>query len=85
MLKEYQDIVSWSYRDMPGLSTSLITHKLAIDPTVRPVKLAARNFSNEIQLQIKKEIEKLLEAGFIRSCQHPVWLANIVPVRKKNG
>ena len=85
LLKEYQDIFVWSYRDMPGLSTSLITHKLVIDPTIRPVKQAARKFSNEIQMQIKKEIEKLVEAGFIRSCQHPIWLANIVPVRKKNG
>ena len=48
LLKEYQDIFVWSYRDMPGLSTSLITHKLAIDPTIRPVKQVARNFSNEI-------------------------------------
>ena len=57
---------------MLGLSTSLITHKLVIDPTIRPVKHAARNFSNEIQIQNKKEIEKLLEAGFIKPCQHPV-------------
>ena len=32
-----------------------------------------------------KLIEMLLEAGFIKSCQHLVWLANIVLVRKKNG
>ena len=38
LLKEYQDIFAWSYQDMPWLSTSLITHKLAIDPTIRPVK-----------------------------------------------
>lgn len=62
-----------------------MTHKLAIDPTVKLVKQATRNFINGIQLQIKKEIEKLLEAGFIKPCHHPIWLPNIVPVRMKNG
>ena len=38
LLKEYQDIFAWSYQDMPGLNTSLITHKIAIDPTIRLVK-----------------------------------------------
>ena len=85
LLKEYQDVFAWSYQDMPGLNTSLITHRLAIDSTVRPIKQAARNFNSEIQLQIKREIEKLLEVGFIKPCQHHVWLANIVIVRKKNG
>ena len=66
---------------MPGLST----HRLTIDPTFKPVKQTARYFSNVIQLQIKKEIEKILDAGFIKPCMHTVWLANIVPVRKKNG
>ena len=70
---------------MPGLNTSLITHKLAINPTFKPVKQTTRNFSNTIQLQIKKEIEKLIEDGFIKPCMHAIWLANVVPVKKKNG
>ena len=44
-----------------------------------------RKFSCEIEAQIKKEIEKLLKAKFIKPIQHPSWLANIVPVKKKNG
>ena len=85
LLKEYQDTFAWSYKDMPGLSTRLITHKLAIDLTFKLIKQVARNFSSIIQLQIKKEIEKLLDARFIKPCMHSVWLANVVPVRKKNG
>ena len=48
LLKEYQDVFAWSYKDMPGLNTSLITHKLAINPTFKPIKQVARNFSNAI-------------------------------------
>ena len=34
---------------------------------------------------IKIEVNKLIECGFIREEQHPDWVANIVPVPKKNG
>ena len=34
---------------------------------------------------IKVEIQKLIECGLIREEQHPDWIANIVPVIKKNG
>jgi hypothetical protein len=31
------------------------------------------------------ELRKLLEAGFIKEVFHPMWLANPVLVKKKNG
>ncbi|KAA0034814.1 ty3-gypsy retrotransposon protein [Cucumis melo var. makuwa] len=36
-------------------------------------------------LDPKEEVNKLIEAGFIREVKYPTWIANIVPVRKKNG
>jgi len=33
----------------------------------------------------RKEGKKLKDVGFIREEQHLDWLANIVPVTKKNG
>ena len=30
-------------------------------------------------------MDKLIKANFIREVQYPTWLANIVPVQKKNG
>jgi hypothetical protein len=35
--------------------------------------------------EVKKEIEKMLEAGFIRSCRYAKWISSIVPVQKKDG
>ena len=52
---------------------------------MKPVTQTARNFNNHIQVQIKKELEKLIEAGFIEPYKHSVGLVNIVPMRKKNG
>ena len=34
---------------------------------------------------IQSEVKKLINSGFIREEQHPDWVANIVPVTKKNG
>lgn len=39
----------------------------------------------ELEVQIKEEIQKLLDVGFIKPIQHPTWFANILPVKKKNG
>ena len=80
LLEKYQDMFAWSYEGMFGLNTKLITHKLDIDLTIKPVKQTTRNFNNHTQLQIKKEIEKSMKAGFIKPCLHPIWLANIVLV-----
>uniref|UniRef100_A0A2N9FP82 Uncharacterized protein n=1 Tax=Fagus sylvatica TaxID=28930 RepID=A0A2N9FP82_FAGSY len=39
----------------------------------------------KVEVQIAQEVKKLLSAGFIKPIQHPRWLSNIVPVKKKNG
>ena len=41
--------------------------------------------SKEVELKVKKEIEKLLKAKFIKPTRYVQWLANIVLVMKKNG
>jgi hypothetical protein len=35
--------------------------------------------------QLIPELQKLIKALFIESVAHPTWLANLVPVVKKNG
>jgi hypothetical protein len=39
----------------------------------------------EVLEEVKKEIEKMLEAGFIRSCRYVKWISSIVLVQKKDG
>jgi hypothetical protein len=39
----------------------------------------------EVLEEVKKEIEKMLEAGFIRSCRYAEWISSIVPIQKKDG
>jgi hypothetical protein len=39
----------------------------------------------EVLEEVKKEIEKMLEAGLIRPCRYAEWISSIVPVQKKDG
>jgi len=84
-LIEYRDCFAWNYKEMPGLDPRVATHKLAIDPQFRPVKQPARRLRPEFEDQVIAEVDKLIKAGFIKEIQYPRWLANIVPVEKKNG
>ena len=85
LLKEFKDVFTWDYSEMPKLDLGLVVHTLNVDPEAKPVAQPARIFHTEVEEQIVKEVQKLLAAGFIEPIQHPRWLSNIVPVKKKNG
>jgi hypothetical protein len=63
----------------------LIEHSLTVDPKATPKRQHLRRFADDRRDAIKKDLAKLLVAGFIREVFHPEWLANPVLVRKKNS
>ena len=70
---------------MGGINPAIITHRLNISPSFKPVKQKRRSFAPERQKAINEEVGKLLQAGAIREVEYPEWLANVVLVKKKNG
>lgn len=70
---------------MPGVPKELIEHALKVDSKATPKKQRLRRFSPDKREAIKKELAKLLAAGFIKEVHHPKWLANPVLVQKKNN
>ena len=70
---------------MLGLDRSLIEHCLPIRLEFHPFQQPPTRMSKEVELKIKEEVEKLLKAKFIRLTRYVQWLANIVPMMKKNG
>jgi hypothetical protein len=78
-------VFAWSHEDMPGIDPSVIVHKLNVELRHRPVKQRRRTFATERNQAIVEEVEKLLEAGFIREVDYPEWLANVMLVKKSNG
>ena len=85
LLKEYQDIFTWQYDEIPGIDLELVAHSLNVELGTKPVVQPMRTFHPEVEAQITQDVKKLLATGFIKPIQHPWWLSNIVPVKKKNG
>ncbi|WJX45728.1 hypothetical protein P8452_32589 [Trifolium repens] len=85
LLKEYVDIFAWSYQDMPGLDPEIVEHRLPLKPECPPVKQKLRRSHPDMALKIKEEVQKQIDAGFLITSEYPQWLANIVPVPKKDG
>ena len=84
LLKRYVDVFAWTYDEMLGLDPELVVHSLNVDPRIKLVIQLARVFHIEVKAQITQEVKKLLAAGFIKPIQHPKWLSNIVPMKKRN-
>ena len=70
---------------MPGLDPKVAVHHLAVKKNVQPIKQAQRRFHPNLISQIENEVNKLIEAGFIREVKYPTWISNIMLVRKKTG
>lgn len=85
LLKKYKDCFTWEYEHMPGLDRDLVEHRLPTKPNFKPHKQPPRRFAPNVLPEIKKEIERLLKAYFIRTVSYVEWLSNIMPVLKKNG
>jgi hypothetical protein len=79
------DVFAWSPSNMPGIPREVAEHSLDILPHARVVQQRLRRFDEERRRAIGAELRKLLEAGFIKEVFHPMWLANPVLVKKKNG
>uniref|UniRef100_A0A2N9HF13 Integrase catalytic domain-containing protein n=1 Tax=Fagus sylvatica TaxID=28930 RepID=A0A2N9HF13_FAGSY len=94
-LKDNKDVFAWSHEDMPGINPSIISHKLNVDPSLRPIKQKRRVFAPEAEQchhgrggqtpgskLHQGSILPRLAANFIREVFYPDWLANVVMVKK---
>src|SRR3954470_13936454 len=76
----------WTYHpaDMPGIPCEFAEHALRIKKNTKPVKQAVRRFSEPKRRAIEEEINRLLDAQFIRETKKATWIANPVLVPKKD-
>ena len=84
-LRDNIDVFAWSHEDMSGIDPSVITHRLNVYPSSKPVRQKKRVFAPERDNAIKEEVQKLTLMKFIREVYYPDWLTNVVMVKKANG
>ena len=69
---------------MGEIDPTIITHKMNINPSFKPIKQKRRIFAPKRQKVINEEVNKLLQAKDIRELEYPNWLANVVLIKKAN-
>ncbi|XP_057744762.1 uncharacterized protein LOC130962584 [Arachis stenosperma] len=69
---------------MPGIDPDLMSYKLAVYPGSRPIQQKRKKLGPERTQVVKEQVQALLEAGFIRKVNYPLWLVNVVLVKKQN-
>ena len=84
-LRKSIDVFEWSHEDMLGIDPNVITHRLNVYPSSKPVCQKKRVFAPERDNAIKEEVQKLTIIEFIREVYYPDSLANVVMVKKANG
>ena len=71
LLKEYRNVFTWQYEEMPDIDPGMVAHTLSIEPGAKPVVQPRRIFHPDVEAQIFQEVKKLLAAGFIKPVKHP--------------
>ncbi|XP_070050264.1 uncharacterized protein [Nicotiana tomentosiformis] len=71
LLKEFKDVFAFSYKEMPGLDPKVAVHHRAVKNGARPVKQVERRFRQDLVPLIESEVNKLIDARFIREVKYP--------------
>ena len=85
LFKEFKDIFAWSYSDLRGFDPGVIQHAIPIKENFHPVRQKQRPMNPALEATIRNVLDKMLAAHIIFPIKYSEWVANLVPVRKKNG
>ena len=69
---------------MPGLDRDIAEHHIPTYSKAKPIKQKLRRLRPEWTEKIREEIVKQIQVNFLELVEYPQWLANIVPVSKKD-
>ncbi|GKD25982.1 hypothetical protein Tco_1232196, partial [Tanacetum coccineum] len=65
VLKSHKRAISWKLSDIKGINPEFCTHKILMEEDYKPVVQHQKWVNLKIHDVIKKEVEKLLDAGLI--------------------
>jgi ribonuclease HI len=85
LLREFADVFAWTYEDLKTYDTSVIEHKIPLKEEAKPFRQKLRQINPMLLPIMEREVKKLLQAQIIVPLRYSEWVANLVPVRKKNG
>jgi hypothetical protein len=85
LLKEFNDVFACTYEDLKTYDTIVIEHKIPLKEKAKPFRQKLRHVNPMLFPIMEREVKKLLDSQIIVPLRYSEWVANLVPVRKKNG
>ncbi|GJS47491.1 reverse transcriptase domain-containing protein [Tanacetum coccineum] len=73
VLKSHKRAIAWKLSDIKGINPEFCTHKILIEEDYEPTVQHQRRVNPKIHDVIKKEVEKLLDAGLIYPISDSPW------------
>nr|GEU75281.1 reverse transcriptase domain-containing protein [Tanacetum cinerariifolium] len=85
VLKSQKQAIAWKLTDIKGINPEFCSHKILLEEDYTPKVQSQRRVNPKIHDVIKKEVEKLLDAGLIYHISDNPWFSSIHCVSKKGG
>jgi hypothetical protein len=85
VLETHRSVLGYSLQDLKGISPTLCTHQIPIEPDTTPSREPQRRLNNNTREVVKKEVLKLLHAGIIYPVPNSEWVSPVQVVPKKEG
>nr|GFA71018.1 hypothetical protein [Tanacetum cinerariifolium] len=85
VLKSHKRAIVWKLSDNQGINPEFCTHKILMEEDYKPAVQHQRCVNPKIHDVIKKEVEKLLDAGLIYPISDSPWVSPVHCVPKKGG
>ncbi|GJR42419.1 reverse transcriptase domain-containing protein [Tanacetum coccineum] len=83
--KSHKRAIAWKLSDIKGINLEFCTHKILMEEDYKPAVQHQRRVNPKIHDVIKKEVEKLLDAGLIYPISDSPWVSPVHCVPKKGG
>ena len=85
ILKKHKESITWSIEELKGISPSICMHKILLEETSKPSVEHQRRLNPVMKEVVRKEVLKLLNAGFIYAISDSPWVSPVHVVPKKGG
>ncbi|GJT71450.1 DNA-directed DNA polymerase [Tanacetum coccineum] len=85
ILRDYKEVIGWTVAYISGISPSTCMHKILLEEGATSAKQVQRRLNSPTMEVVKKEIQKLLDAGIIYLISDNKWVSPIQVVPKKTG
>nr|GFC76238.1 reverse transcriptase domain-containing protein [Tanacetum cinerariifolium] len=85
VLKSHKRAIAWKLSNIQGINLAFCTHKILMEEDYKLAVQHQRRVNPKIHDVIKKEAEKLLDAGLIYPISDSPWVSPVQCVSKKGG